>query len=112
MAGRVQTLLGAFWDKVTHDHIFSAFAAALCAIPLLILAYHNEDSKKVERYLYENDQERYHFLQVCVFILTVALLFNTRYLMAEVFNIVTTQLAASKTMKEVLGLKGLFKFKN
>lgn len=103
-----QSLLGQFWARVTHDHIFSVFATVLCAIPLLVLAHHNEDSKKVERFLYENDKERYHFLQVSVFILSVALLFNTRYLMAEAFEIITSQLNVQKTLAEFVGMKGLF----
>lgn len=61
--------------------------ALLAVIPITVLWHHNKDSRKVERFFYETDQQKYILLQVAVFVLTVAFLINTRTVVSHFLNI-------------------------
>jgi hypothetical protein len=65
--------------------------AVLSGIPLIILYFHNEDSKKVERFFYHHNQQMYSLLQIATFVLSVTFLFNTRFLASEIFKYITSE---------------------
>lgn len=62
------------------------FLAILCGIPLFIFWYHNEDSRKVERFLFEKDPQKYEILQIALFVLLVTFSLNARYIGMELFK--------------------------
>jgi hypothetical protein len=59
------------------------FLAILCAVPLMVFWHFNDDSRDVERFLYEHDRQKYELLQICIFVLFIAFSFNMRYVLME-----------------------------
>jgi hypothetical protein len=62
----------------------------LCAVPLIVFWHLNDETKDVERFLYEHDRQKYEILQISVFVLFIAFSLNMRYIMSasatSVFN--------------------------
>ena len=57
--------------------------AMLCAVPLMVFWHLNDETKDVERFLYEHDRQKYEILQISVFVLFIAFSLNMRYIMSE-----------------------------
>lgn len=60
------------------DTVICVLTALLAAIPVMVFIAYNKDSKKVERFYYHHDHQKYIILQICVFVLTVSFILNTR----------------------------------
>lgn len=60
--------------------------AALAAIPLLVFYYLNKDTKKVERFLYNDDHQKYMLMHISVFVLMTACIFNARIVVNKMFT--------------------------
>lgn len=69
------------------DIIVCGLMAVLASIPILVFLHHNQDSKKIERFYYNHDHQKYILLQICVFVLSVAFIINIR---AVVMHYATT----------------------
>ena len=65
-------------DIIQNEVFICLIASILAIIPILVLLYYNHDSKKIERFFYEHDRQKYLLLQMSVFILTVSFALNTR----------------------------------
>lgn len=68
------------------DVIICGLISLLAAAPILVFVHHNQDSKKIERFYYNTDHQKYVLLQICVFILTVSLLINVRSIVMHIIT--------------------------
>ena len=57
--------------------------AILCAVPLMVFWHFNDESKDVERFLYEHDRQKYEILQISIFVLFIAFSLNMRFILSE-----------------------------
>jgi hypothetical protein len=55
----------------------------LCAVPLMVFWHLNDETKDVERFLYEHDRQKYEILQISLFVLFIAFSLNMRYIISE-----------------------------
>lgn len=70
----------------------------IAVIPILCLKCYNDDSNKIQRYLYNNNRQAYLLFELSFFILTLAFLMNIR---------VITSYVATQFI-DYFGLKAIF----
>ena len=80
---------------MTIDHFYYLALTLLCAIPLGLYMIYNEDSQKLERFYYENDRQKYEILKITLFVLTTAMILNSRFIASEVCDVIYKRIGLS-----------------
>lgn len=68
------------------EYIFCLSSAVFAGLAILVFYYYNDDSRKIERFYYNEDRQKYVLLQIVVFVLTMTAILNARFLASELFK--------------------------
>lgn len=71
---------------MNEEIMICCITALLAAIPIFTLRCHNNDTYKIQRFYYYHDHQKYILLELSLFILTIAFMFNIRYVASFFIN--------------------------